>query len=75
MDSKQAQTLLGTEIEYRADSFRWKMTNVPSSGSSTNMLGAQEFARINPVAGRISTLTSSGSRHLQLSRSPLIIPT
>jgi uncharacterized protein len=47
LDSKQAQTLVGTEIEYRADSFRWKTTNVPSSGSSTNMLGAQEFAQGN----------------------------
>ena len=45
LDNKQAQSLVGTEIEYRADSFRWKTTNVRSSGSSTNMIGAQEFAQ------------------------------
>jgi len=51
LDSKQAQALVGTEIEYRADSFRWKTTNVPSSGSSTNMIGAQEFAKDNSGSG------------------------
>ena len=45
LDSKQAQSLVGTEVEYRADSFRWKTTNVRSSASSTNMIGAQEFAQ------------------------------
>ncbi|MBV8212447.1 MAG: DUF1311 domain-containing protein [Verrucomicrobia bacterium] len=47
LDSKQAQTFIGTEIEYRADSFRWKTTTVRSSGSSTNLIGAQEFAQDN----------------------------
>jgi hypothetical protein len=47
LDSKQAQTLIGTEIEYRADGFRWKNTTVRSSGTSTNMIGAQEFAQAN----------------------------
>jgi uncharacterized protein len=47
LDSKQAQTLVGTEIEYRADGFRWKNTTVRSSGTSTNMIGAQEFAQAN----------------------------
>jgi uncharacterized protein len=47
LDSKQAQALLGAEIEYRADSFRWKTTVVQSSGSSTNLIGAQEFAQGN----------------------------
>lgn len=47
LDSKQAQTLIGTEIEYRADGFRWKNTTVRSSGTSTNMIGAQEFAQTN----------------------------
>jgi uncharacterized protein len=51
LDSKQAQTLEGTEVEYRADSFRWKTTNVQSSGSSTNMIGAQEFAQGNSGSG------------------------
>jgi uncharacterized protein len=51
LDSKQAQTLVGTEIEYRADSFRWKTTNVRSSGSSTNMIGAQEFAQDSSGSG------------------------
>jgi uncharacterized protein YecT (DUF1311 family) len=51
LDSKQAQTLVGTEIEYRADSFRWKTTSVQSSGSSTNMIGAQEFAQDNSASG------------------------
>jgi hypothetical protein len=51
LDSKQAQALVGTEIEYRADSFRWKTTNVQSSGSSTNMIGAQEFAQGNSGSG------------------------
>ena len=47
LDSKQAQTLVGSEIEYRADGFRWKNTTVRSSGISTNMIGAQEFAQTN----------------------------
>jgi uncharacterized protein len=47
LDNKQGQALVGTEIEYRADSFRWKTTNVRSSGSWTNMIGAQEFAQGN----------------------------
>jgi uncharacterized protein len=47
LDSKQAQTLVGTEIEYRADGFRWKNTTVRSSGTSANMIGAQEFAQTN----------------------------
>jgi hypothetical protein len=51
LDSKQAQTLVGTEVEYRADSFRWKTTNVQSSGSSTNLIGAQEFAQGNSGSG------------------------
>jgi uncharacterized protein len=51
LDSKQAQALVGTEIEYRADSFRWKTTNVQSSGSSTNVIGAQEFAQGNSGSG------------------------
>jgi hypothetical protein len=51
LDSTQAQTLVGTEIEYRADGFRWKTTNVPSSGSTTNLLGAQEFAQGNSGSG------------------------
>ena len=51
LDSKQAQALLGAEIEYRAESFRWKTTNVQSSGSSTNLIGAQEFAQGNSGSG------------------------
>ena len=51
LDSKQAQTLVGTEIEYRADSFRWKTTTVQSSGSSTNMIGPQQFAQDNSGSG------------------------
>jgi uncharacterized protein len=51
LDNKQAEALVGTEIEYRADSFRWKTTNVQSSGSSSNMIGAQDFAQINSGSG------------------------
>ena len=51
LDSKQTQALLGAEIEYRTDSFRWKTTNVQSSGSSTNLIGAQEFAQGNSGSG------------------------
>jgi uncharacterized protein YecT (DUF1311 family) len=51
LDSKQAQTLVGTEIEYRADSFHWKTTTVQSSGSSTNMVGAQQFAQDSSGSG------------------------
>jgi uncharacterized protein len=47
LDSKQAQALVGTEIEYRADGFRWKNTTVRSSGTSTKMIGAQEVAQAN----------------------------
>ena len=60
LDSKQAQTLVGVEIEYRADSFRWKTTNVPSSGSSTNMIGAQEFAQGNSGSGSHVDFTQLG---------------
>jgi hypothetical protein len=51
LDSKQAQTLVGTEIEYRADNFRWKTTTVRSLGAFTNMIGAQEFAQDNSGSG------------------------
>ncbi len=51
LNSNQAQTLVGTEIEYRADSFRWKNTTVRSSGTSTNMIGAQEFTQANSGSG------------------------
>jgi hypothetical protein len=51
LDNKQAQTLVGTEIEYRGDSFRWKTTTVQSSGSSTNMVDAQQFAQDNSGSG------------------------
>jgi hypothetical protein len=51
LDSKQAQSLVGTEIEYRTDNFRWKTINVPSAGSSTKMIGAQEFAQANSGSG------------------------
>jgi uncharacterized protein len=51
LNSKQAQTLVGTEIEYRADSFRWKNTSVRSSGTSTNLIGAQEFTQANSGSG------------------------
>jgi hypothetical protein len=51
LDSTQAQKLVGTEIEYRTDSFRWKTTNVQSSGSSTNLVGSLEFARDNSGSG------------------------
>ena len=47
LDSKQVQTLVGTEVEYRADGFRWKNITVRSSGTSTNMIGAQEFVQAN----------------------------
>ena len=51
LDSKQAQTLVGTEIEYRTDSFRWKNTTVRSSGTSTKLIGAQDFAQTNSGSG------------------------
>jgi uncharacterized protein len=51
LDGKQAQALVGAEIEYRADSFRWKTTNIQSSGSSTTLIGAQEFAQGNSGSG------------------------
>jgi len=51
LDIKQAQALVGAEREYRADSFRWKTTNIQSSGSSTNLVGAQEFAQDNSGSG------------------------
>jgi uncharacterized protein len=51
LDTQQAEALVGTEIEYRANSFRWKTTNVQSSGSSTNVIGAQEFAQNNSRTG------------------------
>jgi len=51
LNSRQAQTLVGTEIEYRADSFRWKNTTVRSSGTSTNLIGAQEFTQANSGSG------------------------
>jgi hypothetical protein len=57
LDGKQAQSLVGTEIEYRSDSFRWKTTNVQSSGCSTNMIGAQEFAQ--DISGNASHIDFS----------------
>ena len=60
LDGKQAQALVGTEIEYRADSFRWKTTKVQSSGSSTNLIGAQEFAQGNSGSGSHVDFTQLG---------------
>ena len=51
LDGKQAQTLVGTEIEYRTDSFRWRNTTVRSSGVSTNIIGAQEFFQTSSGSG------------------------
>jgi uncharacterized protein len=60
LDSKQAQALLGAEIEYRADSFRWKTTNVQSSGSFTNLIGAQEFAQDSSGSGSLVDFNQLG---------------
>ena len=51
LDSKQVQILVGTEIEYRADSFRWNTTSVKSSGAFANLISAQEFAQDNSGNG------------------------
>jgi hypothetical protein len=51
LDNQQAQALVGTEIEYRADSFRWKTTTVRILKSSSKMIGALEFNRDNSGSG------------------------
>jgi hypothetical protein len=40
---KEAQDLIGTEIEYTADSFRWKNTVTPHPTVQVTVLSAQQF--------------------------------
>jgi uncharacterized protein len=73
LDSKQAQTLVGTEIEYRADGFRWKNTTVRSSGTSTSMIGAQEFAQANSGSQSHVDFNQLGIAASAVKQSPLVI--
>ena len=46
-DQKQADALVGTSLEYRADSFAWKEKTLRNLGSTTSMLQAKQFAEDN----------------------------
>jgi uncharacterized protein len=43
-DQKQADAMIGTELEYKADSLRWKTTTVRNLGSATSTVEAKQFA-------------------------------
>ena len=57
---KQAQALVGTSLEYRADSFLWKEKSIRSLGSKTSLVKAQEFAEENSGSGGSVTLHDLG---------------
>ena len=46
-DKKQAQALIGTELEYKPDSLRWKTTTVRYVNSTVTAVKAQDFAADN----------------------------
>jgi Lysozyme inhibitor LprI len=54
-DEKQAQALVGTGLEYKPDSLRWKTTTVRNLGVTATLLEAQQFAEDHSGSG--STVT------------------
>jgi hypothetical protein len=54
-DEKQARGLIGTELEYKPDSLRWKTTNVRYLSSTVTTVKAEEFAADN--SGSQSSVT------------------
>jgi uncharacterized protein YecT (DUF1311 family) len=59
-DQKQADALVGTELEYKADSLRWKTTTVRNLGSTTSTVNAAEFAEDNSGMGRDASAVNFG---------------
>jgi uncharacterized protein YecT (DUF1311 family) len=57
---KQAQSLVGTALEYRAGSFLWKDKSIRSLGSKTSLVKAQEFAEANSGSGGAVTFNDLG---------------
>lgn len=54
-DEKQARALIGTDLEYKPDSLRWKTTTVRYVNSSTTNIKAEDFAADN--SGSQSSVT------------------
>ena len=54
-DEKQARALIGTELEYKAESLRWKTTTVRYVNSTFTTVGAEAFAADN--SGSQSSVT------------------
>ncbi|MDQ6704365.1 MAG: molybdate ABC transporter substrate-binding protein [Acidobacteriota bacterium] len=67
LGGKKSQALLGTELEYRPESFRWNTTTVRSLGSSVIRIDARQFAENNSGGG------SDGSR-VNLSQLGIVAP-
>ncbi|WP_353068530.1 lysozyme inhibitor LprI family protein [Tunturibacter empetritectus] len=54
-DQKQADAMIGTELEYKADSLRWKTTTVRNLGSTAATVEAKQFAEDNSGRGSQSS--------------------
>lgn len=50
-DEKQARALIGTEIEYTIDSFRWKNVKIEHANANIKVVGAQQFHDENSGQG------------------------
>jgi hypothetical protein len=54
-DDKQARVLIGTELEYASDFFRWKTTITKNPQVETRTIMAEEFHNENSGRGRLSS--------------------
>jgi uncharacterized protein len=50
-DQRQADALVGTNLEYRADAFAWNGKTISNSGSKTSTLQAKDFESNNGGSG------------------------
>jgi hypothetical protein len=48
---KRAKALLGTELEYKSDGFRWEKTSVRNLGVTASTIQADQFAEYNSGSG------------------------
>jgi Lysozyme inhibitor LprI len=59
-DQKQADALIGTELEYKPDSLRWKTTTVKNLGATTTTVDAQQFMTDNSGSSSVVTFKMLG---------------
>ena len=57
-DDRRARALVGTEIEYAGDGFRWKNKRVRNLGATSANVTAKEFAEDNSGGGAVDSQVS-----------------